>query len=176
MGGHPLEVDPMPLVYRYNIPSASRQAPIETEALPETDPVNPHDAIDWRPRILYRPPNSCAKTRSEIESPKTQPLGLLNPQEIPMAAKKAKAKKTSPKTVKAKGSTGAAKPGVIATIIETISREKGATADECLAILVTKFPDRKPESMIKTVRIQANKNCSSKERDEKRGIVYFKRR
>jgi hypothetical protein len=92
-----------------------------------------------------------------------------------MAAKKAK--KTPAKTPMPKGSTGAAKgPGVIATIIETVSREKGATADEMLAILVKAFPDRKPDGLRKTVLIQANKNCSSKEQDEKRGLVYFKRR
>jgi hypothetical protein len=53
-----------------------------------------------------------------------------------------KAKKTSSKT---KSSTGAAKvPDVIATIIETISRERGATAEEMLAVLVKAFPDREP--------------------------------
>jgi hypothetical protein len=93
-----------------------------------------------------------------------------------MTAKKAKtaAKKTAAKT--AKGSTGAAKPGVIATIVEIISRETGATADEILTVLVKKFPDRDPDGMRKTIGIQALKNSSSKERDEKRGLIYFNRR
>jgi hypothetical protein len=30
--------------------------------------------------------------------------------------------------------------------------------------------------MIKTIRIQAAKNATSKDQDEKRGLVYFKRR
>jgi hypothetical protein len=84
-----------------------------------------------------------------------------------------KAKKTSSKT---KSSTGAAKvPGVIATIIETISRERGVTAEEMLAVLVKAFPDREPAGMRKTALIQAAANCTSKETDEKRGLIYYRR-
>jgi hypothetical protein len=80
------------------------------------------------------------------------------------------------KKAKTKSGTGAAKaPGVIATIIACISKEKGATADEMLAVLVTKFPDRKADGMRKTVMIQANANCTSKETDEKRGLIYYRR-
>jgi hypothetical protein len=64
-------------------------------------------------------------------------------------------------------------PGVIATIVETIQRPKGASVDEILEVLVKKFPDRKPASMTATIRIQANRNCKSKDKDEKRGLVYF---
>jgi hypothetical protein len=52
----------------------------------------------------------------------------------------------------------------------------GATADEILTVLVKKFPDRDPDGMRKTVLIQASKNCTSKERVEKRGLIYFNRR
>jgi hypothetical protein len=38
------------------------------------------------------------------------------------------------------------------------------------------FPDREANGMRKTVLIQANKNCTSKEIDEKRGRVYYRRR
>jgi hypothetical protein len=44
-----------------------------------------------------------------------------------------------------------------------------------LAVLVKAFPDREADGMRKTVLIQANKNCTSKERDEKRGLVYYRR-
>ena len=81
-------------------------------------------------------------------------------------ATKSKPKKTA--APKAKG------PGVIGTIIETISRDRGATADEMLAVLVKAFPDRKADGMRKTVLIQASKNCTSKERDEKRGLIYYR--
>ena len=37
------------------------------------------------------------------------------------------------------------------------------------------FPDREEAGMRKTVLIQANKNCTSKEIDEKRGRVYYRR-
>jgi hypothetical protein len=67
------------------------------------------------------------------------------------------------------------KEGVIATIVETISRERVASTEEILEVLVKKFPDRPADGMKATIRIQANRNASSKERDEKRGLIYFKR-
>jgi hypothetical protein len=45
-----------------------------------------------------------------------------------------------PPTKAAKAPKG---PGVISTIIECISKEKGATADEIVAVLVKVFPDRR---------------------------------
>lgn len=67
-------------------------------------------------------------------------------------------------------------PGVIATIVETISRAKGASVDEVLEVLTKVFPDRDPDGMTRTIRIQANKNATSKDRDEKRGgVVCFRR-
>ena len=83
-----------------------------------------------------------------------------------------------PKNKKSKSNgNGAAKgPGVIATVIECISKEKGSTADETLAVLVKAFPDRDPDGMRKTAIIQSNKNKTSKEAVEDRGLVYYKRR
>jgi hypothetical protein len=40
-----------------------------------------------------------------------------------------------------------------------------------VAVLVKAFPDREADGMRKMVLIQASKNCSSKERDEKRGLA-----
>jgi hypothetical protein len=40
-------------------------------------------------------------------------------------------------------------------------------------VLVKVFPDREADGMRKTVLIQASKNCTSKERDEKRGLIYY---
>ncbi len=68
------------------------------------------------------------------------------------------------------------KVGIIDTIKEVISRAAGATADEIVAILVKKFPDHKASGMRTTVKIQASRNATSKENDEKRGLVYYKRR
>ena len=86
-------------------------------------------------------------------------------------AKKSVKKSTASKEAVANGST--AKPGVIATIVETISRSQGASMNELVAILSKKFPDRKPDSMRKTCGIQANANAKKKDRDEKRGLVYY---
>jgi hypothetical protein len=96
--------------------------------------------------------------------------------------KKAPAKKSAKKpAAKKTGSTKRAvsvpkKEGVIASIIEIISRERCASTAEILEVLVKKFPDRDADGMKATIRIQANRNATSKERDEKRGLVYFKRR
>jgi hypothetical protein len=43
-----------------------------------------------------------------------------------------------------------------------------------LAVLVKAFPDREADSMRKAVLIQASKNCTSEERDEKRGLIYYR--
>ena len=86
-----------------------------------------------------------------------------------------KAKKTFvKKPAKAKSSNGGtAKPGVIATIIDTIGRPSGASINELVAILSKRFPDREPDSMRATCRIQANANAERKDRTEKRGLVYY---
>jgi hypothetical protein len=68
-----------------------------------------------------------------------------------------------------------AKPGVIATIIATISRDRGASKSEILKILTEKFSDREPDSMARTIGIQAPKQCTSKQDEEKRGRVYYRR-
>ena len=75
---------------------------------------------------------------------------------------------------KKKKVVSARKPGVIAAIVETISRARGASIDEIVAVLVKKFPDRDPDGMKATARIQSNKNCTSKEKHDRRGLVFFK--
>lgn len=68
---------------------------------------------------------------------------------------------------------GVKKVGVIATIVETMSRKSGASVPEIVAVLLKKFPDRDEKGMTSTVRIQANKQSTSKEKDDKRGTVYY---
>ena len=65
--------------------------------------------------------------------------------------------------------------GVIASIIEVISREKGGTIEEIVAVLSKRFPDRDETGMTNTARLQANNNCTTKARIEGRGLVYFRR-
>ena len=155
----------MPLVYRHNIQERPRPP---KQRHPEE--YRPGDGLDWRPRILHfrRPSISLTTTPLPVESPKTRQPDVVAadaPQEIQMAAKK-KAKMTA---------APAARPGVIATIIETISRDRGATADEIVAVLVKAFPDRDADGMRNTVLLQASKNATSKERDETRGLIYYRR-
>ncbi len=80
------------------------------------------------------------------------------------------------KAVVARSISAAQAPGVIATIVNTISRAKDASIDEIVEVLVKTFPDRDADGMKATTRNQANRNCTSKERDEKRGLIYYKRR
>jgi hypothetical protein len=78
-------------------------------------------------------------------------------------------------TTRPKAAKGPKGPGAIATIIDCISKGRGATADEIVAVLVKAFPDREADGMRKTTLIQPNKNRTSKEMDEKRGRVYYRR-
>jgi hypothetical protein len=92
-----------------------------------------------------------------------------------MTAKKTAAKKAAVKKT-AKGSTGVNKPGVIATIVDCISKERGSTVDETWAVLTRKFVDRDPDGMRKTELIQSNQQKTSKEAVDGRGTVFYKRR
>jgi len=87
-------------------------------------------------------------------------------QEADMAKKKATKKKA----------TGERKPGVIACIVELISRPQGATIDQMIAVLTKKFPDRKAKSMTSTCKIQANKNATTKDKNKDGAVVYYKKR
>jgi hypothetical protein len=93
-----------------------------------------------------------------------------------------KAADAAMKRVIAKKSASAKRPvglpkkvGVIAAIVECISKEKGSTIDETLAVLVKQFPDRAADGMRKTAMIQSNKQKTSKEAVDGRGTVFYKR-
>ena len=150
------------LAYRINVPEKSRPL----SARPKEDDLHPEDAINYRARTFP------VTTQPEVdETPDTpQPdIGPAGPQENQMTAKKKKAAvRTRP------GANGAI--GVIDTIIETISKEKGGSIAEIVAVLTKRFPDRDPDGMTKTARIQANKHANHKDRDENRGLVYYRRR
>jgi hypothetical protein len=96
-----------------------------------------------------------------VEIPDTQPMAAAISQEIEMTT----AKKVATE-----------RPGVISVIVETIARKTGATVEKLVAVLVKKFPDRDADGMRATRRTQVSRYATSKDRDEKRGLVYFKRR
>jgi hypothetical protein len=88
-------------------------------------------------------------------------------------AKPAKPTKPEKKDAdKGEKKTGPRGVGVIAEIVKCMSRAKGANVSETVEHLVKKFPDRNEEGMTTTAKIQLNKKCTSKEKDEKRGMVY----
>jgi hypothetical protein len=100
----------------------------------------------------------------------------------PAAAKPAKGKgKATAKKAAAKPAAKSAgkkdgpikKVGVIDTIVSTMKSKNGASIEEIVAVLKKKFPDRDEKGMTSTARIQANKKCSHKEKDDVRGLLYF---
>lgn len=97
---------------------------------------------------------------------------LVAQQQEPAVAKsKSKKSKSNAKSVSRKKLNGG--PGVIETIVKIISRDRGASIVECVEELKKVFPDRKVSSMTFTVKKQAYLNAKHKERDEKRGMVYY---
>jgi hypothetical protein len=89
-----------------------------------------------------------------------------------MTKAKTKAKKpAAKKSVKPAG--GVRKVGVIDTIVKTMSRANGATVAEIVEALKKKFPERDENGMTTTAKIQTSKRSTRREKDEKRGMVYF---
>ncbi len=87
----------------------------------------------------------------------------------------------STKTPKKKAATAKPAPrgvGVIAEIQRMMERQSGATVDEIVQSLSAKFPDRSPEGMATTARIQVRrlpKKLGRKlttEESEGRGVIY----
>lgn len=110
-------------------------------------------------------------------APLPKPTVTEKPDKVDVKKAKAKGAKRAAKA-DGKKSKGEAIPrghGVIATVLETLgnSGKKGATVTEMLAVLIKAFPDRDPEAMTKTIRIQMSRNEATKDKDEKRGIVYY---
>ena len=67
------------------------------------------------------------------------------------------------------------KPGVITTVMDMIARPQGASTNEIMAVLVEAFPDRDPVAMRNTTLLKVNKYATCKDRDESRGLLYYKR-
>jgi len=95
------------------------------------------------------------------------------------------ARKSAAKGAKKSGEKAAPKeksgPGVIGTIALMMERKNGASVNEIMERLTANFPDRQPDSMIKTARIQVRRLYKSRgvkapekfiTDDEKRGRVY----
>lgn len=161
--------------------------PGDPDYLGPDDPDGPDDPGTNLPKIATC--NICgALPHPKVDNPDSNPIpdcdtgeNQMTNVETQTAAAKKKApakKKTSAKktTSKKTTETSVKHPGVIAAIIAVMSRERGATANECLEILKSKFEDRDPEKMAATIRTQLNRQKTSSAKDEKRGIVYFKRR
>lgn len=94
-----------------------------------------------------------------------------------MAEKKVAKKKAAKKATSEKKPRAAKTDGVIGTILETVQREGGASANEILESLKERFPDR-GDGMMTTIRIQLSRLPKrlgfelKKTKDETRGLVY----
>lgn len=91
----------------------------------------------------------------------------------------AKAAKDAEKADKKAAAKGAKAPGVIMTIYGLFDTDKGATLSEFLAVAKAKFPERDPNSMSTTFRIQSSrltvthgKKIHSAEIEGREGRVY----
>jgi hypothetical protein len=167
----------MVLVYRFNLPDLKPRPKI----IPEPETWEPDDSRWYRPRILYRGVSNSGEIQPSVvydHGDTHRDVAVAVPTGAnAMTTKKAKAKarKTSPKkksvAKRAAKTNGTGHVGTIDVIVATISRDKGATVQECLAVLKSKFPDR--ELMIGTVRTQVHRHSTKSERDEKRGLIYF---
>jgi hypothetical protein len=125
------------------------------------------------------------ETMAPLQKPTAEEKPATNGKGSDKSIKKAKAKgsKRAAKAVAAPKSSNSksGKPsiprghGVIATVTECLTKagKNGVTVDEVLAVLKKSFPDRDPEAMIKTVRIQMSRQETTKVKNEKRGVVYF---
>ena len=74
--------------------------------------------------------------------------------------KSKKTKKRTPKKAAATKAKAEPKVGIIATIIESLSK-KAMTKDELLEVLTKKFPERTPEAMRTTVNCQVPTRLAS---------------
>lgn len=64
------------------------------------------------------------------------------------------------------------RPGVISAICEMMDRPQGATRLEIHTELVRRFPNRDPDGMMSTIKINVRKYCTSADKDPKRGTIY----
>src|SRR5437899_10106614 len=132
----------MVLAYRFNAPEPPRTPAIAT---PE-EVFQPGDDQIYRARV------SPVTTRTIMAySASTQPwVVITQEQEVMLRKSKSKTKGVGGKGV-----------GIIAKIIETISRDRGASIDEIVAVLSKHHPDRDEAGMAATARVQALANCTS---------------
>jgi hypothetical protein len=128
-----------------------------------TDEPLINDDTKARVKKLKASRTTKKKTKAKDEEPKAK-------------TKKAKPEKTKPvKSTKKKTEPREPRVGVIATVVETISRAQGASIPEIMAVLIKRFPDRAEKGMKATTGIQVSKHCTSKINDDKRGIVYYRK-
>lgn len=105
-----------------------------------------------------------------------EPAGLA----ILEASRATKAEKTAERIADLKANhppKGAAPKGsgVIATVIETISQLQGASIDEIVTILKSKFPERIESKLLSTTKVHAKKHATEIESDKKRGKVFYRK-
>ena len=65
------------------------------------------------------------------------------------------------------------KVGIISTIIDLMSADKGATIDSMVAALSKKFSDHQPEKLRATARVQTSRQHARKEKDADGVAHYF---
>ena len=117
-----------------------------------------------------------AEATPETADPNAKPETAAAKKKREAAEKKAadKAAKDAAKAATPAVAAEPKKPGVIASILEVITSATAPVSDsDILAELITRFPDRTPEAMLKTIKAQlGGKNQPLRMEDEKK--VAFK--
>ena len=142
--------------------------------------------------IVHDAADSVVKAwEADVDSPLPPPVADEPPAAEPTptkrkpakaASKPAKAAKKPAKTAKAKAVDGkpvrAAKPrqggrpGVISAIGDILKTRGGVTIDDIVKQLAKRFPERDPDSMRTTAKIQVKRQGAEKRDDKKRGVVW----
>jgi hypothetical protein len=170
--------------YRRNVvepPRPPRPAPLDEPQVEVDDEIDNAQAFEELLARLrkFHPQHDCPddlvnrKPLRFPQRPRDLPVTDLplvaysSPVEIQSQEKKHMPAKKTRMPVPANG------PGIIKTIVGVISRAKGASVNEIVDVLTEKFPGRDVDGMRATTRTQVQKKCTSRERDARRGVVYF---
>jgi hypothetical protein len=145
---------------------AKLERAIEADGLPEDIELDKAE-IEYLKGLGYEIELEGDEEAEEEEVEETKEI------EVTKSKKKSSKKKPEPKKEKGK-SKGA---GVIATVVEMLQNSKRPlTHQQIVDKLSTKFPDRSPEGMMKTVKIQVPNRLSKEKglkikKDDKGGFI-----
>lgn len=115
----------------------------------------------------YQVPKGALVDADELARFKERIDAMTNQKKIEVAERAEERKANKPPKPK-KG------PGIVATVIATISRPEGASIAEIMLVLKEHFPHKAVKGMTTTAKIQSKKNATTTKEDKKRGKVFYR--